>query len=359
MGQAKSESLSYYALVRRVRATAVGWVVVALAMRLWTASATAGGSDEWLERAAEQAAVSGELPRAVTLFRGLAALRPRDPAPLYRLAEVYVLAGQYDDAVAEYRRYAARPEAEPPRVERALSEAKRLEETPGPPAEAVFRARPATVEAKRLFEDGRRAADGKRDESAVASLQGAMLLDPDLPGPYRLLGAIYGRTGNADAERRFLAEYLRVRPDGKIADMVRQRLQKEGLLGTLGVEASWPCRITINGRDTGRTTPLRNFQLPGGKYTLGLENETYHLVRLVRVDVVAGKETKKTFAFGVLSTKLDPWARVRVDGKDVGLWDESGIPEGKHTVSYQAHDGSREKSVVLEIKGGTRTKLSW
>jgi len=61
----------------------------------------------------------------------------------------------------------------------------------------------------------------------------------------------------------------------------------------------------------------------------------------------------------VLSTRLDPWARVRVDGKDIGLWDESGIPEGKHTIVYVSHDGAKQKSVELDIKGGARQKLSW
>jgi hypothetical protein len=92
---------------------------------------------------------------------------------------------------------------------------------------------------------------------------------------------------------------------------------------------------------------------------IGFENEKYHIVRLLRVDVVAGKTTGKKFNFGILSTKLDPWARVRVDGKDVGLWDEAGIPEGKHTISYKSHDGSKEKTVEIDIKGGAREKLSW
>ena len=80
-------------------------------------------------------------------------------------------------------------------------------------------------------------------------------------------------------------------------------------------------------------------------------------MRNLRVDIATGKDSdKKFFAFGVLSTKLDPWARVRVDGKDIGLWDEAGIPEGKHSVAYKSHDGSKEKTVELDIKGGARAE---
>jgi hypothetical protein len=218
---------------------------------------------------------------------------------------------------------------------------------------------PATAEAKRLFDQGKRSAQEKRYQAAIAELQAAMLLDPDLPGPYRLLGAVYGKTGAKAEERKFLAEYLRVRPDGKIADTVRQQLKNDGILGSITVDASFPCKVSINGRELGKTTPLKKFLVPAGKYVVGLENEKYHIVRLLRVDVVAGKDTEKRFNFGVLSTKLDPWARVRVDGKDVGLWDEAGIPEGKHTISYKSHDGKLEKTVQLEIKGGTRARLTW
>lgn len=313
----------------------------------------------YLEKTAEQSVIAGQLPRAVTLLRGLAALKPEDPSPIYRLAEVYTLAGQYEEAIAEYRRFRDHRAADPARKGRAESEAKRLEEAPAPFAESVFKMVPATAEAKRLFDQGKKSAQEKRYQSAVSELEAAMLLDPDLPGPYRLLGAVYGKTGAKAEERKFLAEYLRVRPDGKIADTVRQQLKNDNVLGSITVDASFPCRVTINGRDVGKTTPLKKFLVPAGKYVVGLENEKYHIVRLLRVDVTAGKESEKKFNFGVLSTKLDPWARVRVDGKDVGLWDEAGIPEGKHTIYYKSHDGKLEKSVQLEIKGGTRTKLTW
>jgi tetratricopeptide (TPR) repeat protein len=312
-----------------------------------------------LEKAADQAIARGQYPRAVTLLRGLGALKPKDPTPQYRLAEVYTLAGQYEDAIAEYRRFALRGEADPARKARAESEAKRLEEAPAPFAETLFKPAAATDEAKKLFDEGKRDAQSRRYQLAVNELQAALLLDPDLPGPYRLLGAVYGKTGDVAQERLFLADYLRVRPDGRIADTVRARLAKERVLGSLSIDASFPCKVYINGRETGRSTPLRKYGLPPGKYVVGLENEQYHIVRNLRVDISTAQDSQKFFAFGVLMTKLDPWARVRVDGKDIGLWDEAGIPEGKHSVQYVSYDGAKQKSVQLEIKGGARQKLSW
>jgi Flp pilus assembly protein TadD len=338
---------------------AVGSLSLLLSLLLFGPAARATDDGAWLEKAAETSVVKGEYPRAVALLRGLAALRPHDPSPTYRLAEVYTLAGQYEEAIGEYRHFAARTEADPARKARAEAEAARLENAPAPFAETLFKQAAATAESKRLFEEGKRDAQARRWQPAVNELQAALLLDPDLPGPYRLLGAVYGKTGDRAQERLFLADYLRVRPDGKIADTVRATLAKEHVLGTLSIDASFPCRVYINGRETGKTTPLKKYALPPGKYVVGLENEQYHIVRNLRVDITTGKETDKTFAFGVLSTKLDPWARVRVDGKDIGLWDEAGIPEGTHNISYKSHDGAKEKSVELTIKGGARAKLSW
>jgi tetratricopeptide (TPR) repeat protein len=335
------------------------FVVALSSLFLLSPPARAAEDGSWLEKSAEAAVIKGEYSRAVALFRGLAALRPKDPSPAYRLAEVYTLAGQYEEAIGEYRRFAARPEADPARRSRAESEARRLEEAPAPFSETLFKQASATAEAKRLFDEGKKDAQAKKWQPAINELQAALLLDPDLPGPYRLLGAVYGKTGDRGQERLFLADYLRVRPDGKIADTVRATLAKEHVLGTISIDASFPCKVYINGRETEKMTPLKKYALPPGRYVVSLENEQYHMFGNLHLTVATGKDTEKTFAFGVLSTKLDPWARVRVDGKDIGLWDEAGIPEGTHTIAYKSHDGTKEKSVELTIKGGARAKLSW
>lgn len=333
--------------------------VVAVAGIAWPSAALAADDGAWLEKAAEQAVAAGQFPRAVTLLRGLGALRPKDSTPQYRLAEVYTLAGQYEDAIVEYKRFAARADADGARKARAESEARRLDEAPAPFAETLFRLAPATNEAKRLFEEGKKDAQTRHYQPAVNELQAALLLDPDLPGPYRMLGAVYGKIGDRTQERNFLADYLRVRPDGKIADTVRENLAKDHILGSITIDASFPCKVTVNGRDTGRVTPLKRYTLPPGRYSVGLVNDQFHIVRNLRVEVATNKDAQKFFAFGVLSTKLDPWARIRVDGKDIGLWDEAGIPEGKHVIAYKSFDNSREKSLTLDIKGGARQKLSW
>ena len=343
-----------------IRSPALTVCVVLLLGSSASVARAAGDDGVWLEKAAEAEVIRGNFAYAATLLRGLSALKPRDPSPMYRLAEVYKLAGRYEEAIGAYRDFASRKAADPARKSLAESEAKRLEDAPEPFNDTSFKQKPATNEAKRLFDEGKKDAQAKNYDAATAELQASLLLDPDLPGPYRLLGAVYGKTGDRGQERLFLADYLRVRPDGKIADTVRLRLKSEKLLGTVTLDASFPCSLLIfNGRETALTTPVKGFALPAGRYKVGCKNDKYQIITYQRIDVQVGKDTQKKFNFGILNIKLEPWARVRIDGKDVGLFDEVGVPEGKHHVEYKAHDGSKTKTVELDVKGGAREKLSW
>jgi tetratricopeptide (TPR) repeat protein len=312
-----------------------------------------------LSRAVEEAVTRGAYGRAAALARGLESLAAPSPEPAWRLGEIYALAGQYDQAIDAYRRYAASPLAEPDKKQRAQSEAARLAEAPAPFVEAPFRAERATDEAKRLFDAGLKAEKAKQDDRAARLLETALRLDPELPGPYRLLGVLYGRLGDKPREVKFLKDYLKLRPDGAIADAVRQKLAAEKVLGHLSIDASFPCEVLVDGRPTGKTTPMKGLTLPAGRYTVTLINDKYHIARNLHVEVGPGEDVARAFKFGILRTRLEPWARVRVDGKDIGLWDEVGVPEGKHTVSYKSFDNAKERSVDLEIAPGAREALRW
>ncbi len=336
-------------------------LAIAIALALVGAVARAEEKEEAraLEQAVDQAVALGRYGRAAALLRGLETLVAPSPAPAYRLGEVYALAGQYDQAIEAYRRYAASPGAEAEKKQHATDEAARLAEAPAPFVDAPFRADRATDEAKRLFDLGMKAEKQKKNERAAILLEAAMRLDPELPGPYRVLGVIYGRLGDKGREVRFLTDYLRLRPDGPIADAVRKKLADEKVLGRLSLTASFPCQILVDGHPTGKSTPLAAMTLPAGRYTVTLVNEQYHIARNLHVEVGPNEVVQKAFNFGVLRTKLDPWARVRIDGKDVGLWDEIGVPEGKHTVVYKSHDNAKEKTLDLTMAAGGHEALSW
>ncbi|MSP61254.1 MAG: PEGA domain-containing protein [Myxococcales bacterium] len=314
----------------------------------------------------ERAIAEGRHGRAAALLRGLETLAAPSPAPVLRSAEVFALAGQRDQAIESYRRYAAAPQAIPEARARAEAEAARLEAAPPLPG-APLRIERATDEAKRLFESAQRLQKSGHTDAAVRLLEAAVELDPELPGPYRVLGALFGGGGGGTGgpapdkarEVRYLAGYLRLRPDGPIADAVRERLEKERALARLTVEASFPCELLIDGRPVGRVTPVKDLAVPPGPHTVTLVNERYHIARNLRVELRQGEALTRGFEFGVLHTRLEPWARVRVDGKDIGLWDEVGVPAGRHAVSFEAHDGTRRGAREVDVTPGGHSELHW
>jgi len=316
-------------------------------------AAAAGDPAVQIEKDAEAAITARKYAKAVTLLRGLVALRQNDPkaTTVFRLAEVYVLAGQYEEAIAELERFVKTSNDEA-RVTKAKAEIDRLSNTPAPFFEDVFRPEPAKAEAAKLFKLGQAFVKKKKFAEAVAHYEASMLLDPDLPGPYRASGAVYDKLGNKKKKALFFGEYLRLRPDGKTADEIRKMLAKEKVLGKVNIEASFPCDIYINGRNMAKKTPLGGLSLPDGRYTVTLVNQQYHVVRNMKVKVDAGKAQKARFDFGIVALKLEPWARVKVDGKDLGLWDELGVPAGTYTLALAAHDGSKNKELQVAVQDG-------
>ncbi len=306
-----------------------------------------------IEKDAEAAIAARKYAKAVTLLRGLVALRQNDPKgdTVFRLAEVYVLAGQYEEAIAELERF-VRVSTDEARLTKAKNEIDRLSNTPAPFFEDVFRPEPAKAEAAKLFKLGQDFTKKKKFAEAVAHYEASMLLDPDLPGPYRASGAVYDKLGNKKKKAQFFSEYLRLRPDGKTADEIRKMLGKEKILGKVNIEASFACDVFVNGRPMGKKTPITALTLPEGRYTVTLVNQQYHVVRNMKVKVEAGKQQKARFDFGIVSLKLSPWARVKVDGRDLGLWDELGVPAGSYTLQLAAHDGSHSKELAVAVQDG-------
>ena len=324
-------------------------------------SASASAWD-WLGQAALEARHQRRFGRAVTLLRGAAAASADDPDVLAALADTYALAGLPAEAAQTYARLLERLPPADPRRARAKTERDRLEQVLAqelaPFVDPAARPVPAPEEARRAFADGQRLLRQNRLAEAIPWFEAAAFLDPDLPGPYRVLGGLYGRIGRPEKKVAFLSRYLQVKPEGAIAEVVRRELREaHAPLGRLTLESTFPCAVEVNGRALGRRTPLRGLELPAGRYLVTFDCEPYHLERHARAEVTPGKETTKLFRFGILKPELHPWARVRVDGRDQGLWDEIALPEGRHHVELRAHDGSHEKAMDIEVTAGKTLKI--
>lgn len=310
-----------------------------------------------LRETAQRATVRGQLDRATGLLRGAWELS-RNVTDLRELAKTMSMNGQFEEAIEAYKRVLAmKPGAEIARE--ARDEVRRLEAAPAPFKDRLPHKFRATGPARRAFRQGMKQIRHKnKREEAVRFLRAALVLDPELPGPYRVLGALYGKLGDPKKERAFLTDYLRIRPDGRIADTVRKRLKDSGILAGVTLKASFPCQIWINGRPLGKVTPLKGLHLPSGSYTISFVNAQYHIIRNKRVTLRTGEKTTVSFAFGVLDVKLEPWARVRASGRDLGLWSAVGLPVGEYNLSLEAHDNSRQKKVRVLIEAGKTTKVT-
>ena len=307
---------------------------------------------------AREATLARRIPLAATLLGGAWEIS-RSHEALRWLARVHAMAGQFDDAVEKYQLLLKL--APPPEVAKvARAEIKRLREAPSTFGDELPARARATEEAKQAFSRGIALQRQKKLEEAIRYLRGALVLDPDLPGTYRVLGAIYGKLKQAEQERDFLEQYLRVRPDGRIADEVRKRLAPAGSLAHLALASSFECAVWIDGRAVGRSTPLADLQMPSGTYTVSFVNAEYHIIRNFRVRLRSREKKSLQFEFGVLALRLNPWARARANGKDLGLWNEIGLPAGAYDLALEAFDASKAKTVRVSIMAGKVTSIvSW
>jgi tetratricopeptide (TPR) repeat protein len=305
------------------------------------------------KKAQEPAALASG--RSISLLRGATALSA-DFRVYAELATAYQRAGQFDLAAHEFRRYATM-EPDRARADAALTKAKEVDEQPRGFGEGGFRALPASAEAEWAFKEGQKRFKAKKFKEAVSYFQAAMLLDPGVPGPYRMLGAAYGKAGEREKESRFFIEYLRVRPDGNIAEEIRKLLAKTGQLGYLTIESSYPCDIVVNGRELqGKLTPLKKLAVPPGGYSISLGSDGLHGQWNLRDRVVVepGKEATFKLPLGILAVKVTPWARISVDGKYVGSYEEVGLRTGDYRIHLESSDGAKQKDLTVSIQAGQK-----
>lgn len=320
-----------------------------------TSSAAPPLADQ-LEIEAQRSLVQGQVGLSATLLRGAWELS-HDFKYLKQLAQAQTMAGHFDQAIETYKKILSLNP--PPAIAaNARSEVRRLKATPAPFSDELPKGQHATEFAKLAFKQGLQLVRRKQLAQAIRYLRAALVLDPVLPGTYRVLGAVHGKLKDPKKEREFLQDYLRIRPDGTIADGVRKRLAPTGLLGNVALNASFPCDVWINGRPLGLKTPVKEFSLPEGSYTVSFVNVDYHIVRNRRVKVRPATRTSVSFSFGVLELDLNPWARARASGKELGLWPKIGLPVGTYQLSLVAHDMSKNKELELTMQAGKTIKIS-
>ncbi len=349
-------------------------------------AASPGAPDlaEFLVRPAENALATRDLAHAVSLWRGVVAIRGDADEAVFQLATAWTLAGDFGAAAEELERFAHATSDEAARA-RATAQIDDLRHRP-----RGFTA-PGQVFAPLAVEEWAREADrlgkkhlGDKDFTGAAALfRGAVEMAPESPAGYSDLALAYEKLGNAEAATPLFLRALRLHPFGRNADEVRAKLASQGALGKLSVTTSFPCeQLWVNrqpvfaadaGKRAGKSDgvqPIHDLAVAPGRYRLLCYNEKYHFARYVDVDVARGEAQTADFAWAVVENKLDPWGRIVVENPDrqnelddVGLWEEIGLPvPDDHRalkVVLTSGDGARHKEVLLKLEPGRRVPLAW
>lgn len=343
-------------------------VLVALGLGPWfwvaaTDKARGQGLDaSWLTRPADKAVLSNQLAKAAVLYQGALALRGSEAGLLWRLARIHSLGGQRTQARDAYGRF-IKVSKDAKKLARARAEIQRLASAPAHPVSTAVP--PPLRQPGFALEAARRArAQLKRHRyrAAIRYYEAALVMDSSLVGVFRLLGATYARLRDKKRARAFYFRYLRLRPGGRLADMVRKRLRRDKQLARITFRASFPVKVYINQLPLrrGRKTPLKRVLLPAGTYTVVLHHRRYHAAWKLRLRVKAAERRTVTFRFGVLITRLKPWARIRANGRDLGLWSKIGLRAGRYRLDFVSHDGSKKMTHQVRITGGQRLRFkSW
>jgi len=337
---------------------------------LITSVASRARADEdlaaFLVAPAEAAVAKRQFGLAISLWRGVVAIRGEGDDASVALADAWALAGEYDEAADQLTRY-AQAVKDDSKGQEARQRAIDFGERPHGFTAEPLRVVPATVQAREAVARGARLRKAGRNDDAVKLYRAAIELAPDDLAPYRALAEAYAAMGKAQESRDLLVRYLRLRPFGKQADATRRQLADSGVLAHLTVKSSFPCdEIWVNRQ----RAPRGEMVLAPGKVRLLCYSARYHFARYLDVDVPSAGRVTAQFRWAVLENRLDPWGRVVIENPDranamydVGLWDEVGVPvpeDGRALkVMFRAGDDSRTKEQELLLAPGKRYPLRW
>lgn len=158
----------------------------------------------------------------------------------------------------------------------------------------------------------------------------------------------------------------------------REEQASSAARGRLTVTSIPWARVFLDGRDTGRNTPVVNLPLAPGTHSLELragsgatlretieirEGETLRVAhrfepRPVTADEPPAVELAQT-RYGTLMIQTIPWARVFVDGRDTGQSTpvrSLRVPAGRHEIGLRTADGVMH-TVQVDVAADETTRI--
>ena len=309
-----------------------------------------------LVKPAEKAAKARDWAHAIPYYQALVVARGSGSPEQKRLATLWTLAGQNEDAAEAWSQYAASASDAKEKSD-ALAEASRLGTAPDPFAEKLALAALST-EAKQAFAAGRSAFQAKQFGDALVDFHMGYALAPDLPGFLRELGSTYDKLDAPERKREFYRRYLVQRPFGANADVVRDELAKDkDVLGTLLVSSSMPCtELWVNRERIVGKLPDKGLVVAPGSYKGLCFNPKYEMALFEYATVEPGKPAAMTFRWAIVANKLEhPLGRIALENaKAAGTMIDLGITSPEVGVAVPG-DG-RKLKMILKDDSGLRTE---
>ncbi len=129
--------------------------------------------------------------------------------------------------------------------------------------------------------------------------------------------------------------------------------------GFLSLNARPWCHARLaGGKDLG-TTPLANVEVPAGRHRLLCRHPEFG-EQTVDLSVSPGEEVRRSISFmGELRFRVRPWARVTLDGDDLGTtpFPSRTLPAGTYTVILENDQLGTRRTERIRVRAGETTTL--
>lgn len=309
----------------------------------------------FLVKPAKAADDKRDWPKAIVLYQALVVARGPGSPEARRLADVWALSGQSDEAARVLSAYIA-SSTDADAVKTAKADLSRITRNPDPFAKQ-FELPALKTEATQAFKAGRAAFKKKKWGDALVQFHMGYALSPDLPGFLRELGATYEKLGAKDRKLEFYRAYLYTRPFGKNSDDIRKELAKEKVLGSLTVTSSLPCeQVWINRQLVPGKLPKKDLQLAPGTYKGLCYNGTFEIAFFEYGTVTAGSKGTLEFNWAIVVNALEkPYGRISIENpRSPGVMMDLGITNPEVGVVVPA-DG-RSLKVIVKDDAGTKSE---
>jgi tetratricopeptide (TPR) repeat protein len=306
---------------------------------------------KFLVARAEKAAAARDWAHAIPLYQALVVARGPGGGEAKKLATLWTLAGQNEDAAAAWSAFANATRDAAAKTD-ALAEAVRLASAPDPFAQKLALAE-VTAEAKQAFALGRAAFRKGQYGDALVYFHVGHALAPELPGFLRELGATYDKLGAVEQKREFYRRYLVQRPFGGNADVVRAELAKErDVLGTLLVSTTLPCKeLWINRQRIPGKLPDKGLVVAPGSYKGLCFSPKYEMALFEYATVEPGKPASLEFRWAIVVNDLKPRGRIAIENPKLpGTMIDLGVTSKEVGVAVPA-DGRKLKMIVKDDSG--------